>query len=79
MQYASKKEEYGLAWRLLKSLKSEMPTRQEHINKTSKAIVFCLCFTLLSIRELYSINSAQPALPIKPKVVHTHVRKRQNK
>ncbi len=79
MQYASKKEEYRKAWQLLESLKSELPIKQKRANKIAKAIVFCLCFALFSLPELYLINSAQPALPIKPKVVHTQVRKRQNK
>lgn len=79
MQYASKKEEYSQAWQLLSSIKDELPTKQNRVSKAAKVLVLCLCFALFSQRELYSINSVQFALPIKPKVVHTQVRKRQNK
>lgn len=79
MQYASKKEEYSRAWQLIKTWKNADSRRRKVTNKTTIITVLLLCFALFSLRDLYLINSAQPALPINPKIIHTQVRKRSSK
>lgn len=77
--FTAKLDEYHRAWHLLKQLRKTLKQNTYIRSKPLLFIVFILAITVTTLTENATLNTHQPALPTKAKVIHNLVVKRNTK